>query len=184
MTFEAVARDWYANRLSALDPGHAARLLTRLERDAFRLLGAKTLRSVTSADVLAMVRAVEARGALDVSRRLKQHVSQIYRFAIAHGWADQDPAAPLTDLLKPKLPVRHMPRVGLSELHELVRPIDRYDGEETPKRRAFTRAALLFTMPNLGAHQRDPQRALGRVREPRHRRALVAGASRPDEDAT
>jgi integrase len=101
---------------------------------------------VTSADVLAMVRAVEARGALDVSRRLKQHVSQIYRFAIAHGWADQDPAAPLTDLLKPKPRVRHMPRVGLSELPELVRAMDRYDGEETPKRRAVTRAALLFTM--------------------------------------
>jgi len=146
MTFEAVARDWYANRLSSLDPGHAARLLTRLERDAFRLLGAKNIRAVSSGDVLAMVRAVEARGALDVSRRLKQHVSQIYRFAIAHGWADQDPAAPLTDLLKPKPRVRHMPRVGLAELPELIRAIDSYDGEETPKRRAVTRAALLFTM--------------------------------------
>lgn len=146
MTFEAVARDWYAHRLSALDAGHAARLLTRLERDAFRPLGAKDIRAVTSSDVLAMVRAVETRGALDVSRRLKQHVSQIYRFAMAQGWASQDPAAPLTDLLKPKPRVRHMPRVGLSELPTLVQAIEAYDGEETPKRRAVTRAALLFTM--------------------------------------
>ena len=86
-TFEAVARDWYANRLCALDAGHAARLLTRLERDAFPMLGARDIRAVTSGDVLGMARLVEARGALDVSRRLKQHVSQICRFAIAHGWA-------------------------------------------------------------------------------------------------
>lgn len=146
MTFEEAARAWHRNRLEALDAGHAARLLTRLERDAFPALGSRDLRSVTSGDVLAMVRSVEARGALDVSRRLKQHVSQIYRFAIPQGWADQDPAAYLSDLLKPKPRTRHMARVGLSELPALVRAIDRYDGEETPRRRAVTRAALLFTL--------------------------------------
>ncbi|PNB48796.1 integrase, partial [Pseudomonas sp. FW305-130] len=78
-TFEAAARAWHENREAVLDPGHASRLLTRLERDAFPAFGARDLRSITSADVLAMVRTVEARGALDVSRRLKQHVSQIYR---------------------------------------------------------------------------------------------------------
>lgn len=146
MTFEEAARAWHKNRLEALDAGHATRLLTRLERDAFPALGARDLRSVTSGDVLAMVRSVEARGALDVSRRLKQHVSQIYRFAIPQGWADQDPAAYLSDLLKPKPRTRHMARVGLGELPALVKAIDRYDGEETPRRRAVTRAALLFTL--------------------------------------
>ncbi|WP_231478364.1 tyrosine-type recombinase/integrase [Sphingomonas sp. UNC305MFCol5.2] len=118
----------------------------RLERDAFPALGSRDLRAVTIGDVLAMVRSVEARGALDVSRRLEQHVSQIYRFAIPQGWADQDPAAYLSDLLKPKPRTRHMARVGLGELPAPVRAIDRYDGEETPRRRAVTRAALLFTL--------------------------------------
>ncbi|MFZ5795319.1 MAG: tyrosine-type recombinase/integrase [Pseudomonadota bacterium] len=145
-TFEAAARAWHENREAVLDPGHASRLLTRLERDAFPAFGARDLRAITSADVLAMVRSVEARGALDVSRRLKQHVSQIYRFAIPQGWAEVDPAAHLSDLLKPKPRVRHMARIGMDELPELVRAIDRYDGEENPKRRAVTRAALLFTL--------------------------------------
>jgi integrase len=118
----------------------------RLERDAFPALGAKKLKEITSGDVLAMVRTVEARGALDVSRRLKQHVSQIYRFAIPQGWADQDPAAHITDLLKPKPRVRHMPRVGVRELPELVCAIHQYDGEENPRRRAITRAAMLFRL--------------------------------------
>lgn len=146
MTFEKAAREWHKNREASLDAGHAARTLARLERDAFPALGKTDLRAVTSADVLAMVRSVEARGALDVSRRLKQHVSQIYRFAIPQGWAESDPAAYLSDLLKPKPRVRHMARVGMSELPDLVKAIDGYDGDETPKRRAVTRAALLFTL--------------------------------------
>lgn len=145
-TFEQAARAWHENREGNLDDGHARRLMTRLERDAFPVIGDRPLRSITSADVLAMVRTVEARGALDVSRRIKQHVSQIYRFAIPQGWADQDPAAYLSDLLKPKPRVRHMARVGLQELPALVQAIDSYDGEETPRRRAVTRAALLFTL--------------------------------------
>lgn len=121
-------------------------MLARLERDAFPAFGEADIRSVSSADVLAMIRRVEARGALDVSRRLKQHVSQIYRFAIPQGWASVDPAQHLSDLLKPKPRTKHMPRVPLAELKTLVRAIDGYDGDETPKRRAITRAALLFTL--------------------------------------
>jgi integrase len=129
-TFEAAAREWHANRSASLDPGHASRLMTRLERDAFPALWMRDLRSITSADVVGMVRSVEARGALDVSRRLKQHVSQIFRFSIPQGWADNDPAACLSGLLKPKPRTRHMARVGLSDLPQLVRAIDGYDGAE------------------------------------------------------
>ena len=35
MTFEAVARAWHANREAGLEPGHAARIIARLERDVF-----------------------------------------------------------------------------------------------------------------------------------------------------
>lgn len=133
-TFEQAARAWHANRLASLDAGHASRLLTRLENDAFPLLGSLDLRCVTSTDVLAMVRKVEARGSLDVSRRLKQHVSQIYAFAIPQGWADTDPAQHLSGLLKPKPRTRHMARIRLDELPQLVRAIDNYDGDETPNR--------------------------------------------------
>lgn len=146
MTFEEAARAWHSHRATSLEPGHAARTLARLERDAFPAFGASDLRAVTSGDVLAMVRGVEARGALDVSRRLKQHVSQIYALAIPQGWADADPAASITGSLKPKPRTRHMPPVGMVEPPALVRAIDGYDGDESPKRRAVTRAALLFTL--------------------------------------
>ena len=104
--------------------------------DAGDEVGGLDLKAVTAANVLAMVRSVDTRKALDVSRRLKQHVSQIYRFAIPQGWAERDPAEHLRDLPKAKSRVRHMARVGVDELPALVRAIDGHDGDETPRRRA------------------------------------------------
>jgi hypothetical protein len=42
MTFEEAARAWLANRLSSLEPSHAERMMTRLERDAFPALGRRS----------------------------------------------------------------------------------------------------------------------------------------------
>lgn len=47
-TFEAAARAWHVNRESSLDPGHGARLLTRLERDTFPVIGSHDLRAITA----------------------------------------------------------------------------------------------------------------------------------------
>ncbi|MDR7155685.1 integrase [Sphingobium xenophagum] len=146
VSFEVAARAWHDNRASALEPSHAARILSRLERDVFPVLGQRDLKQISAAEILEMLRAVEARGALDVSRRLRQHVSQVYLFAIPQGWASHDPAAGLATLLRPKPRVRHMPRVGVGELPALVRAIHAYDGDEKPRRRAVTRDALMFTL--------------------------------------
>src|SRR3546814_2325140 len=84
-----------------------------------------------------MIRLVEARGALDIARRLKQNVSQVYRFAIASGWAKLDPTLGLSDALKPKPPVKHMARVPLKEFPKLVQAIFAYHGEDTPRRSSW-----------------------------------------------
>lgn len=144
--FEAVARLWHANRVGGLDPAHAARVLSRMERDVFPVIGKRPIREIDAPEILVMIRLVEARGALDVSRRLKQGVGQVYRFAMASGWATSDPTAGLNDALKPKPPVKHMTRVPLAELPDLAQSIAAYDGESAPRRRETTRDALMFTL--------------------------------------
>lgn len=144
--FEPIARAWHANRVAGLDPAHAMRIINRMERDVFPIIGNRRIIDITAPEILDMIRLVEARGALDVSRRLKQGVSQVFRFAIASGWAQVDPTLGLNDALKPKPPVKHMARVPLTEFSELVRAIMAYYGEDTPRRREITRDALLFTL--------------------------------------
>ena len=145
-TFEAIARAWHENRESGLDPAHAGRVLRRLERDAFPDLGEKAITEITVPEILEVIRKVEARGALDVSRRLKQSIGQVFRFAIACGWASADPTVHLTGALKPRPRVKHMPKVPLKEVPALVRAIIAYDGEADSHRREVTRDALMFTL--------------------------------------
>ncbi|WP_443478668.1 tyrosine-type recombinase/integrase [Novosphingobium aerophilum] len=145
-TFEIVARQWHARRVDSLNPAHAKRLLARLERDAFPTIGSTPIAGVKAPEILAAIKAVEARGALDVSRRVLQSIGQIFHYAIAEGFVEHDPSAHLTGALKARPKVQHMARLPLQQLPELVHAIQNYDGEEDPRRREITREAMLFTL--------------------------------------
>jgi integrase len=144
-SFRAIAQLWHDNRKSSLDPAHALRVWSRMDRDVFPVIGYKAIQEITAPDVLDMIRKIEARGALDVSRRAKQSVGQVFQFAIACGLTSADPTAHLKGALKPRPRVRHMRRVPQSELESLVRKLLAYQ-EEGHRRLPVTRNALLFTL--------------------------------------
>lgn len=76
--FERIAKLWHENRITSLNPAHATRVWSRLERDVLPFLGEMHIEEITAPDVLAMIRQIEARGALDISRRAKQCVGQVF----------------------------------------------------------------------------------------------------------
>lgn len=145
-TFAEIARSWHDNRKDGLCEAHAERVWRRMERDVLPVIGQQFIGDVTAPIILAVIRKVEARGALDISRRLKQGIGQVFRFAIANGWAKDDPSVHLLGALKPRPRVRHMPRVALKDMPVLFRAIRDYDGEDGPYRREVTRDALMFTL--------------------------------------
>ena len=144
-TFQKIAKLWYTNRKDSLCDAHAVRIWARLERDVLPELGNLDIRSIEPPDVLAMIRKIEERGALDISRRAKQSVGQIFQFAIASGLASNDPTGHLRSALKPRPRVKHMGRIQLAELPELLAKISLYKDEGT-HRSEVTRDALLFAM--------------------------------------
>lgn len=144
-SFKSVAERWHDNRKSSLDPAHADRVWSRLERDVFPSLGARRMDEITPPDVLAMIRKIEARGALDISRRAKQGVGQIFQFAIACGLTANDPTTHLRGALKPRPRVKHMSRLPLHELPAFLTKLAGYrDGDG--RRSALTRDALRFAL--------------------------------------
>ena len=144
-TFVEVARRWHENRKSALDPSHAGRVWSRMERDVFPAIGGKIIHEISAPDILDMIRKIEARGALDISRRAKQGVGQVFQFAIACGLASNDPTVHLRGALKPRPRVKHMSRVPLYELPIFVEKLLAYR-QEGDRRSAITRAAVLFAL--------------------------------------
>lgn len=144
-TFYMVAKRWHENRQSALNPAHAERVWSRMERDVFPSLGQKLIHEITAPEVLDMIRRIETRGALDISRRAKQGVGQVFQFAIACGLASSDPTAHLSGALKPRPRVKHMSRLPLVEIPAFLEKLRAYQ-EEGDRRSAITRDAVLFAL--------------------------------------
>lgn len=144
-TFRVVATMWHQNRESSLDPGHAERVWSRLERDVLPWLGDRMMHEITPPEVLQVIRKIEERGALDVSRRAKQGIGQVFQFAIASGLCGSDPTAHLRGALKPRPRTRHMAKLPLVQLPELLSKIDRYPAEGE-RRSQTTKAALIFAL--------------------------------------
>ena len=144
-TFYMVAKRWHENRQSALNPAHAERVWSRMERDVFPSLGQRLIHEITAPEVLEMIRKIEIRGALDISRRAKQGIGQVFQFAIACGLASSDPTAHLSGALKPRPRVKHMSRLPLDEVPAFLEKLRAYQ-EEGDRRSAITRDAVLFAL--------------------------------------
>lgn len=127
-SFEAVAREWYATRREGWSPSYGGRIIDRLEADVFPYIGRRPVGTVTTPELLSVLRRVEERGAIETAHRARENCSQVFRFAIAAGLAERDPAQDLRDALR-RPEVRHFPAITKPErLAELLRAIDGYAG--------------------------------------------------------
>lgn len=142
--FEVVARAWFEHWKGTKTERHSEYVMRRLEADVFPAMGARPIAAITAPELLAVVKKIEARGAGDIAKRAWQTCGQIFRYAIAHGRAQRNPAADVrpADALKSRTKT-HYARVEGKELPELLRKIEGYRG--TPiTRLAMKLMALTF----------------------------------------
>ena len=139
-TFESVAQRWYDTNKGRWAESHSDRMWARVKRDAFPELGELAIDTIKPPTLLAVLRKVEERGAIEVAKRLKQSMSSVFRFAMAEGLVDTNPAGEIGAALKPTPRTRHFATIKPSEAHELVGKIENYTGEP------LTRLALLFAL--------------------------------------
>lgn len=145
-SFEAIAREWHAKYAPTWSEGHGARILRRLEVDAFPWIGGKPMVDLAPPDVLDVLRRVEKRGALETAHRLQANIGQACRYAVATGRAQRDITADLRGALPP-VQVEHMAAItDPKQVAELLRAIDGYQGT-LPVLCALRLAPLLFQRP-------------------------------------
>jgi len=138
-SFEVVAKQWYARWAPAKNAQHAEYTLHRMEVDAFPVIGRKAISALTAADFRDMVKKIEARGALDMAKRVLQSCGQVMRYAVSHDLAERNPVADIkpSEIIRP-YKKRNYARVDAKELPNLLRAIDGYVGSP------HTRLALQF----------------------------------------
>ena len=146
-TFEAVARDWLrAVHEAKVSEGHAERTRIRFEQDAFPWIGRTPIAELEAPELLAVLRRVTARGAIETAHRLKDACGQVFRFGIATGACTRNPAADLRDALPPVPTRHHAAIVEPDRAAELLRAIGDYAGHPIT-RLALELSALLFLRP-------------------------------------
>ena len=145
-TFELVAREWHVKFMPRWSSVHADTVIKRLERDAFPWIGSRPIAEIKAPELLAVLRRVESRGALETAHRVKTICGQVFRYAVATGRAERDPAADLKGALPPATKSHLAAVTDPKDVAELLRAIDGYQGSFVT-RCALRLAPLVFVRP-------------------------------------
>lgn len=145
-SFEVLAREWHAKSRNKWTDGHAERTLIRLERDVFPYLGALKPAEITAPLLLAAMRRIEARGAVETAHRALQACGQVFRYGIATGRCERNPAGDIRGALPPAKPRKMAAITDPQRTGELMRAVYEYRGYPVT-RAAMRLAPLVFVRP-------------------------------------
>jgi integrase len=143
-SFQSIARIWLEHWRDGKSPRHAEYVKRRMESDILPCLGARSIAAIEAPELVAMTKAIEQRGARDIAKRALETTGQVFRYAIAHGFARRNPASEIrpSDILKSTRKVNYA-RVDARELPNLLRSIEVYQGTHVT-RLALKLMALTF----------------------------------------
>lgn len=145
-SFEMVTREWMAVQAAKWSVSYAEKVRSSFERDVFPFVGRRAIADLSAPELLAVLKKIVARGAADTAKRVRQCMGQVFRYAIATGRAERDPAADLKGALPP---VKHQSFANITDprrIGEVLRMFDAYQGSSVV-RAALKLAPMLFVRP-------------------------------------
>jgi integrase len=150
-SFEVVAREWFVKYEPNWSTNHANRIIRRLERDIFPWIGGRPITEVNAPELLAVVRRIEERGALETAHRALGNCGQVFRYAVATGRAERDPSGDLRGALPPVKGEHFAAVTEPKQVAELLRTTDGYQGTFAVAC-ALRLAPLVFVRPGELRH--------------------------------
>jgi integrase len=150
-TFELVATAWLTDTAAERKPDTQAKVTNWLLRDVYPSLGSKPISAIAPREVLATIRVIEARGAVDSAHRIKQLIGQVMRYAVSTGAAERDVTQDLKGALKVAIKTHHAAITEPKEAGALMRAIYSYQGYAVTVT-ALKLAPLVFVRPGELRH--------------------------------
>lgn len=139
-TFAGVAADWIDANRNEWIPSHVERVQRSLDRDILPALGDRPIAEITAAEVLAVVKRVEKREALDQAKRVLQRLTGIFALGVSTLRCPANPARELRGALKKAPKVTHRASLKLDQLPEYLTRFEALSAEPV------TKAALELVM--------------------------------------
>lgn len=152
-SFAAVAEELLTQRASKLAEGSAVRERRLLEKDLAPYLGDLPIADITAPVLLVALRKIEARGAIETAHRARVLAGQVFRYAIATGRAERNPAADLIGALAQPKAGHFASLTEPQDVAPMLRALYGYYG--TPAVMAALKLApLVFVRPGELRHAR------------------------------
>ena len=128
--FAEIAALWFNHWKVDKSNRHVDATQRRLEANVYPALGDRPIALIEPRELVAMVKAIEARGVGDLAKRALETTGQVFRYAIAHGYTNRNPASEFkpSDVLRPTKKV-NLARVEAHELAGLLKAIEVYRGK-------------------------------------------------------
>ncbi|MDD4616264.1 MAG: integrase arm-type DNA-binding domain-containing protein [Alphaproteobacteria bacterium] len=145
-TFEVVAREWVDKQSAIWTPANVKKVKGHLELNIFPWIGNRPIADITPPELLAVLRRIEARGAIHTAHRVLQTCGQTFRYAVATGRAMRDPAADLRGALQPVKEGHFAAITSPKAIGSLLRSLYEYKGSVIT-RCALRLAPLVFVRP-------------------------------------
>lgn len=145
-SFEALAREWFAKYSPSWAATHSNKIIRRLERDIFPWMGKQPIAQISAQDLLAVLRRIESRGAIETAHRAHQNCGQVFRYAVATGRAERDPSGDLRGALSLSKKRHHASITDAKEIGPLMRALEGYQGSFVTKC-ALRMAPRVFVRP-------------------------------------
>lgn len=139
-SFAKVAEEWFDARKAPWSAGHRDRVWGSMENDVIPTIGHLAIHRVEPDDCLRALRRFEARGSIEMARRTRAYLEDIFRYAKAEGLVTVNPAVDLLDALKRPGKVKHRAKFKAGELPDFLHKLSVYHGKE------LTGLAVEFTL--------------------------------------
>ena len=145
-TFRETALEWFEKHKTRWSDHYAVREKRNLEKDLFPYFAARRIGDIEPIELLAAIRKVEERGALDVAHRVLTTARAVWRYAVATARAPRDITGDIAGALTPHHGKHFAAITEPLKLGELIRAIRGYQGGPIV-RAALQLAPLLFQRP-------------------------------------
>lgn len=127
--FADVAEEYVVQQAEKLAKRTTDKARWQLREFVNPILGRKAIGSITPADLLAVLRKVEARGNTETAHKTKELCGRIFLYGVATGRCDRNIAADLKGALKPRNVKNHPAITDPTKVGELLRAIQGHRGQ-------------------------------------------------------
>jgi integrase len=127
-SFEAIAREWFANKEDGWVDSHSSKIIRRLEKEVFPFIGRERIGDIKPAQVLTVVRQIEARNLLETAHRTLGTISMVFRYGVQTSRVESNPCRDLSGALKPHKTKNFPTITDPVEVGKLLRAFDAFKG--------------------------------------------------------